>query len=479
MAIVEETIGSGKDRASATLWEANVGVFGTDTYKGIFQENAEFNEEVELAGSTGTPSITSYLWLTADPANRHAGVAGTGHARMRGSGGDHVLTMTANFTRVDWLEIQQDSSGNSDEGIRVFGDDLLIDYCIIWGDTSGSDQDGIHLGQTDTVRTRISNAIIYGFDRAGFTPQQASNGTARTQSADLDHCTFWNNNIGNDNDGGALKITSEHANDNITLGMFNCWGDAAFQLPFGDGQNNNRASPDGTVIWNGSNNGDTAGDRTDIDGTDNTTAWEDLTDGVAVVTKATGSWAVVTNITLGSEDLTLLDDAAGNLLAGNGVDRQGSEPDARQDFSVAIDGARPTTGVDIGASQVSTAGDATATPTAIAATVTVPTVTTTTSAQAEPPAVQATVTIDQPAVFIGVTVTLTAINAIVTIDTVGTTTSATTVLTAINAVVTIDSPATTTSATILATAVQATVTLDPVIASGVSNIPGAIIVQNA
>ncbi len=365
MAIVEETIGAGKDRATPALWELNVGVFGTDTYKGIIQENAEF-AAVTLTGSTGTPSITSYLWLTTDPANRHAGVAGTGHARMRNTASlTHCIVMDSAFCRVEGLEIEQASSGTSDEGIRTNGDltGLLVQSCIIHAGGTTNDQDAIFIAtDTGTSSISIDNCIIYQWARGGI---QCQNVTG-TLTVNSDHNTIWSCGETGENRSGAIRIDSTDTGSTCIVNVFNTWGaDAVEHAPFNDGRSGDSqpSEPDGSVTWNGSDNGrdDTA---THIQGTDNTTVWEDATDGVVAVTKSTGSWIVVVNITGGSENLLLLDDAAGNLMAGNGIDRQGSEPDARQDFSVDITGsARPTTQVDIGAHQITVVGGPAAFPT--------------------------------------------------------------------------------------------------------------------
>ena len=365
MAIVEETIGTGQDRTTIAAWEAAVGVFWTDTYKGIISTNDEFNENVTLTGSTGTPSITSYLWLTTDPTNRHSGVAGTGHGRMRGStNGSHVLTLDAPFTRVDWLEIQQDSTGASDEAIRVLADrdDCLIDYCILWTDQTVSDQDGIHVSQVDLANLRLSNTIIYGFNRAGLSLQLFDFGSINTHTADVDHCAFYDCGVTGENGSAAILLEVDHTSSASTIGIYNTWGAViAVNSTFVDTDDSAQTQPNtpqGTATWNGSNNlGDIADPDEDVGGTNNLTSWQTATDGVAVVTKSSGSWLVVNSVTGGSENFTLLDTAAGNLAAGNGTNRQGSEPDTRQDFSIDITGsARSTTTVDIGAHNVNTAG---------------------------------------------------------------------------------------------------------------------------
>lgn len=363
MAVVTKTIiaGGGGDYTTIAAWEADTNLNGgADIWKGVISDNSNYDENVTI--NTDGTSISSYVWLTVASGNRHAGVANTGHARMYSTGTSHIITIDANWGRVEWLDIKMAAAGASDEGIRVAvnTDDVLISYCIIWTDQSASDQDGINFADApDTSSTcSMDNCIIYGWERAGIHPQYSSAiGAGAALTLDVDHCSIHDCGASGEVESGALYVRSEDAGDVVVINLHNTWGAGiAVNAPFVDGEANTQPNtPIGTVTWNGSDNG--RDDTTDhIQGTDNTTAWEDATDGIAAVTKSTGAWIVVNNITAGSEDLLLLDDAAGNIMAGRGIDRQGSEPDARQDFSTDITGGtRPTTSVDIGAHQVSAA----------------------------------------------------------------------------------------------------------------------------
>jgi len=111
----------------------------------------------------------------------------------------------------------------------------------------------------------------------------------------------------------------------------------------------------GTTNWVGTNNASSDASLTSRGIATN--AQESLT--VTATTQSSGSYAIFKNITAGTEDYQLLDESAGNLLIGNAVNRVGSEPDARQDFSLDIVGnTRNTTSPspDIGASDIFTAG---------------------------------------------------------------------------------------------------------------------------
>lgn len=356
------TIGTGQDRATIALWLTNVENYSVGNVQhGIISTNDNFDEQVSMSGGTGTPSLAAYLWLDVDPANRHAGVAGTGHGRVvHGPPAQgRVIEMVDSFARVSHLEIELLGTDSSDEGIRVLdgADNVLIQYCIIHSDTITSNQDGIYIpqfGGTTILLLRVDNCYIYRWGRRGIFAQQTAEATASTFTGNVDHCGFHDTPSATRGSGIFFEQQSTTASNTLTI--HNSWGSGNDDdSPFADGQTDDATTtPDGTMIWNGSHNAAAEpGDFLDIDGTDNLTNPQLATDGMAETTKTSGAWIVVKSLTVGSEDLLLLDDAAGNLAAGNGINRQGSEPDPRQDFSVDITGsARPTTQVDIGAHQV-------------------------------------------------------------------------------------------------------------------------------
>ena len=345
MAVVTKTIiaGSGGDYTTVAAWEAatNLGA-GADIWKGVISDNSNYDENVTI-NVNGT-SVTSYVWLTVASGNRHVGVAGTGHARMRGTGASHIITIDSDFCRISWLEIKQAQAGASDEGIRVItSDEILIQYCIIWTDTNAADQDGIYHG-TDCGDISVDNCLVYGWRRAALHSQLGGDAVWH-----VDHCGLESND--------QLEAEDDAFNQNgntagVTLNMFNTW------LWHEGADRSVVTASDADTTLNGSNNLSEllAGAYLDWAGTDNSTGWVDASDGLAETSKTTGSWLVLADIDASKQVINglLLDDAAGNLAAGGGVNRQGSEYDSRQDFSVDITGgARPTTGVDIGPHQVS------------------------------------------------------------------------------------------------------------------------------
>lgn len=347
------TVGAtGKDHTtigSALSWMQTNHDFGTDGIATIsIEDNSEYNENNTISGITGTPSSTAYLKITVASANRHSGAAGTGHARVRGStNGQHVFTISTDFTVIEYLEIQQDSTGGSDEGIRITSgmNDVLISRCIIWSDSSAADTDGVYTGNW-AADYSIDNCIIYGWNRGGIHLQNFSG--SGTQTANIDYCTLYDCGTTNTDEGSVVSRRVAGSTNNI-----NCYNTASL-----DPGTSGRAFFDFTsdlANWTGTHNACTDTSLTTVGMT--TGAQESLT--TSATTQSSGSFFVVNNLTAGSEDLTLLDDAAGNLAYGNGTDRSSSEPDSRQNFSIDIAGnTRSTTSPnpDIGASEYIAAG---------------------------------------------------------------------------------------------------------------------------
>jgi len=338
VADVTSTIGSGGDYATVTLWEASATV-STGFWKGEIEDNAEFNENVTIAGITGTPTIANRVWLTAQSAVRHDGTSGSG-ARMRGSSnGNHVITISEDFTQIENIEIQQDSTGTSDEAIRITSaiNDVLISRCILWTDQGISDQDGIYTGDwaADAV---VDNCVIYGFRRAGIHVQNFL-GSAQ-QDWDIHFCTINDCGDTSELESGGIHVNNPGGDVNIAVYNTGCFNTRSTYDDFSE-------SGGGTTNWSGTNNASSDASLTNLGIATN--AQESLT--LIATTQSSGSYFVVTNLTAGSEDYKLLDGAAGNLAFENGITRVGSEPDTRQDFALDLTGqtrSTSTPGPDIG-----------------------------------------------------------------------------------------------------------------------------------
>lgn len=333
------TVGSGKDHSTigaAVTWFENIANHDFDT-DGIgtieVYDNVEYNENVLIDGLNGGMSLTAYLWLKAASGNRHSGVSGTGHVRIRGNtNGSHVLSLQHAWIRISGFEIQQDSTGDSDEGVRlgsgsVTSTNFLIEDCIIWTDQSTANQDGLYAGNWG-ASVSVSNTDIYGFTRAGVHAQMFLD--AHDQTWNLDACFIYDN-------GDNVINRNSNSGNTTTINAYNTVAHSP-----STGVDYKTFGGAGTETYAGSDN--IASD---------TTAESNFTtsfDSVLLVASSPGSgenfW--VNNITGGSEDFTLAGENAFTVNA-NGINRGGSEPDSRQDLSVDIVGTtRHATTPDIG-----------------------------------------------------------------------------------------------------------------------------------
>jgi len=340
-------IGTGETYTTIAGWEAASDV-STGFWKGELKDTTAYGG-VTIAGVTGTPSISNYVWLSATSGNKHSGKSGTTHARIEAKGAGAV-TISDDFTRIDDIEIRLAGSNNSDEAIRITANtnDVLISRCILWTNTTQVDKDGVYTGNW-AASYSIDNCIIYGFYRAGLNIQNYST-TSTTQDVNIDYCTIVKcGSSGETESSGINSRTGTGGINNIAVYNTGCFDTASTYDDFGN------ATESGTTNWSGTNNASSDASLTSRGIATN--AQESLT--TSDTTQSSGSYAVFQSKTVSSEDYQLLDEAAGNLLIGNAVNRVGSEPDARQDFSLDIVGnTRNTTGPspDIGASDIFTSG---------------------------------------------------------------------------------------------------------------------------
>lgn len=367
MAVVERDIiaAGGGDYTTIAAWESATNLnSGADIWKGKITDNAAYDEAVVInGGGTGT---TSYVWLTVDSANAHAGVWDTGKARLTYSGGNTAaIQIDSDFVRVDWLQIYRSTPGVSDEGIRIATDntnDVLLDYLVCWTDSGTNDTDGVYAGAI-TVDCSVSNSVFYGWNRGSIHSQQSGSSDAHT--INIDHCGLALN--GDKSDEANLNVQMEATGPSV-ITAYNTWiGGQTGSAAGSDIRADDGGSGD-VIDFDGSNNAFDSTSVTQVgSGTTNFnwTSNQDSSDGL--VDTAPGTAGIYITETAGGStfDATLVDHA-NNVCVTNGTNRQGSEPDARQDFSVAINGARGTTDVDIGPFQISGDTGATASPATIA-----------------------------------------------------------------------------------------------------------------
>ena len=336
--------GSG-DYTTIQGWEDASDV-STGFWKGEINDNSAYDETVVIAGSTGTDSATNYVWLTGGASNSHVGVAGTSHARLAtDTASGHCITVSEDYFRLSKLEIKQISPGTSDEGIRVTSNmnDVVLEKCIIWTDSATADTDGIYSGNWAVSSLNIDNCAVYGWARGGMNLQNYD--SSNTAEWNIDFCTIIGCGATGEVESGGI-VNGEHSDSTTIINVYNTFcGDTASTYQDFNGYDHGGG---GTPAWTGTNNACTDGSLTSEGIATN--AQESLT--VDDSAQGSGSYFLVVSEVGGSEDYNLLDDSAANKAYGNAINRVGSEPDARQDFSIDIVGnARSTAspGPDIGA----------------------------------------------------------------------------------------------------------------------------------
>lgn len=312
---------------------------------------AGFAEEInidDLNYNGGAPTSSSHLVLTSDTDSRHAGLWSDSKAHMDSSASSQnaIILITEDYTVIQYLQISQDSSTNSDEAIRVQAGvtGALFSRCILrYGGAAANSTDGIYTGNW-TTDFSADNCIIYGFQRGGIHLQNFSG--SGTVTGNADHCTVFNcGSDGSTSSGGFVAQAASGTTTNFNL--YNCAGIDNTTSSADDFQ---ETLAIGTLTWGGTHNCSSDTSLTTIGLT--TGAQESLTS--SDTTQSSGTFFVVKELDSPNFDFQLLDTAAGNIPVDNGTNRQGSEPDSRQDFSTDVAGnTRGTVKVDIGASQVS------------------------------------------------------------------------------------------------------------------------------
>lgn len=308
---------------------------GSGYYKIEIQDSNQYSEQVTI--NVSSPTSSNYVWLTVADGHRHQGVAGTGHARVyHNTAGNAVIDNDTNYTRIEYLDIEHGANGG---GIEANGTDPLISRCIIRGDGSSSVYGVWFQGGFGS----IDNCVISNGFTHGIYVYQYSGTTA----INVDHCTIIGmRTSGIHADKGPYHYSGSFTVYNTVAGDNDTYDFSSYGWPSGY-----------AWTWNGSHNvwdTNTAGIYT----TNNLTNSQNISSGGVTTTTTTANAYICTNTSSGSEDFTPVEatGSGSNLALLNGTNRQGSEPDSRQDFSKDIRGkARPTGAgeIDIGAFQIS------------------------------------------------------------------------------------------------------------------------------
>lgn len=337
---------SGADYTGLSAALADAGV-DAGFYKIRITDTADYNFHGAVIANTGTPDIDRRIIIEADEASRHAGIAGTGHASWTTTSSSASGMDIDSFTQIQYLQLNAENTA-----LRMFEfDSTDVLFSRIIGYSTGSTTSWlIGLNQlvfTGNTNLYIDNSVFVNLDLSIELNLDASG----NPSIYLDHCTFalpyerpanWH-----------FRHDFNSKNNLVTVyTVYNCWldpvSDPAIRVLTTPGTGSSL-----TVV--GSNN--VGGLNGFTDATDNTTAYTYAANGVTETTTTTNA-IIVTDISPVSTFDGTPKKATGagvNELLKAGTNRQGSEPDPRQDFSTDIRGfARTATSarVDIGAFQI-------------------------------------------------------------------------------------------------------------------------------
>lgn len=311
-------------------------VADTDIRNGVYEAQWASNTALTTFTSVNLGTTISnaanayrYLHLTAAPANRHQGVAGTGHARIQGT---YIrLEAASKYTRISHLEIANQI------GVDIQAtDNILIDNVIFNGGTTTSNTPAIEIDANAALKLCVLNCVFHGaYPTITKGAIYVDGGSSTNLSLFIDHCSI----------NGFVQARYQ-----TTAVVHNTW--------FGQMGNKYALNDENNI------GGHTALGQNNVNGPYGTvepTYWNDLTSnwiGTSALTsvRTTADAVIVTDTTSGSENYTPQKPtgSGANDILGAAINRQGYEPDPRQDFSKDIRGNnRPTVAgkIDIGAFQ--------------------------------------------------------------------------------------------------------------------------------
>ena len=300
------------------------------------QDSNTYNETVAI--STASTTSSNYVWLTVASSHRHQGVSATsGHALLSSS--SYPLTLNSDYARVEYLEI----FGTGTTALRVQNgcDNGLVSRCVM---STSSNANVAYIFPIGTFS--MDNCVVHG---GTYNTVQVY--AANDVDLNIDFCTI----VG----GTDHALRAEPPGTNTLASRSDIYNTAL------DPSGNTSII---TTGWSGSGNGSwTHNGSHNAWDTDTSnfgsasgsyTNSQDISSGGVTTTTTTANAMIVTSTT-GNGNYTPVEatGSGSNLVLGNGTNRQGSEPDSRQDFSTDIRGAaRPTSAgkIDIGAFQITT-----------------------------------------------------------------------------------------------------------------------------
>lgn len=245
-----------------------------------------------------------------DGAAAHPGYWDTSQNHYRlvtASNGSHAINVTGSGVIIDGLAIKQNSTGNSDEAIRIANDGTnTIKNCLITSGKGASSQDGIYSYHAYHPTVHIQNCIIWGFTRGGIGYQHYSPAPSTT----LTDWFIGSCSIYDCQSGIQVFATSQTTNRSIEINVHNTWSmgcSAADMIQSDDSGGSTRVSQS-FVTFDVSYSIDSDGSigSTGVTGNSGNLTNRALTDSSS---PGTGDWVVVEDKTTSPYDFRLKSNA--------------------------------------------------------------------------------------------------------------------------------------------------------------------------
>jgi len=309
----------------------------------ICDDGSAYAEEVDI---TGAVSGTDLIRLTSNdgdiittidggaaPDVRPTGPFQDG-AHIKSTGSGPTILVSVNYVAIDHLSLTQNGTGPAVVQLSTDLDEIVVAYCAIEVQADIADSCGVLLDmQSAFQNVLVGGCAFLGHDRAAIMREQAAttgDHTGGKDGADLSlivtHCSGYSpdadatmagfvvvaHNSTSTPDGDETGVSVENS-----IGGWHGPSGGSRVTSFADGTTTSRGTPNGVVVWDGSNNYEEGG-QSDLDGTDNLTSWISASadPGTVESTQSSGTYWTVVAL---ADDHRPLDAAAGNAIIGAGL----------------------------------------------------------------------------------------------------------------------------------------------------------------
>lgn len=301
---------------------------------------SDFIEEQETWSVDDTANCTvqdTDITVRADSDSKMVGFEASSptNYRLKTTSG-HSITVNNTGFILDGIEIGNESTGTSDEGIRVdiSGSTTIIKNSLLYFGSRNSEQDLVYGNDKGTLIVKFENVICYNAQRAVFD----AFGTNNDVTASYNACHFYN--IGNNGADPRHGIFGTNSTGTVIVDVFDCLCHTVTAKPF-------QFESDATVTLT-IDRSITNQSSWDLNG--DTPAVTDSTVSATWVTSGGSGDRVFVGSLSGNLDLRLVDDA-NNLAQDNHAD--GSGANLTMPSTDMVGTSRPqNTNFDVGAFEI-------------------------------------------------------------------------------------------------------------------------------